>query len=541
MSGVLVAIRRGMWAPVVAVVAMAAVACGSDGEALGENQRTVPVSFGDLITQVSVNGSLVYPERAALMFGAQGTVSEVLVQEGQRVAAGQPLARLDSHATAQLEADVAKARIDLRDARDALARLTSGRDGDGVLASRLDPDASTVSAAQLEYEVARKEWDVKLDAGQDIYDEALAEYLDVVRGWLGIDLTEDQLDMSPAELVESWGVDYEEIFFGSAIASPRIKDIASTTFADDPETPWSELTVFAWRSLFPGRITLSCPESSFSDVTERCVERELETAWETFSAARSDWEKTQAEAALAVGRVGDPLDLALKQAEVAAAESGLEDAVDRLDRAVLKSPWEGIVTRVNVSAGDDVTHTTLAVEVADPSVVELHAIVDEIDVLSIREGLRAEVSMDALPGPILPGTVSALASAPQSQQGVVSFPIRIRIDLPGSLQFPEGLTAVANVIIQEERGVLKVPLSSVRGNFGEPMVLVMSEGKIEERPVALGTSNEFEVVIEGGLQAGEQVVVESQDVAGGGFGFGTFGGRIRGGAVQVEEAPGGRD
>ena len=58
-------------------------------------QRIIPVQYGDLMNQVSTNGSLIFPERETLTFGSAGTVSRVLVKEGQQVTQGQPLAELD--------------------------------------------------------------------------------------------------------------------------------------------------------------------------------------------------------------------------------------------------------------------------------------------------------------------------------------------------------------------------------------------------------------------------------------------------------------
>ena len=62
---------------------------------LGEDQELFPVRLGDLVNEVSVNGSLVFPNRQTLTFGTQGTVEDILVEEGQAVREGGPLARLD--------------------------------------------------------------------------------------------------------------------------------------------------------------------------------------------------------------------------------------------------------------------------------------------------------------------------------------------------------------------------------------------------------------------------------------------------------------
>ena len=79
----------------------------SDQTGVGEDQQLVPVTRGDLVNDVSVNGALVFPNRETVSFGAQGTVGEVLVEEGQGVAEGQELAKLDAETLTSLEKSIA--------------------------------------------------------------------------------------------------------------------------------------------------------------------------------------------------------------------------------------------------------------------------------------------------------------------------------------------------------------------------------------------------------------------------------------------------
>jgi HlyD family secretion protein len=230
----------------------------------------------------------------------------------------------------------------------------------------------------------------------------------------------------------------------------------------------------------------------------------------------------------------DAIDVSLREADVASATASLVAAVQRLEDAVIVAPWDGIVSLLNVEEGDQVNGGTTILEVVDPTVVEVDGIVDEIDVLFVQPGARASISMDAIPGEELNGQVSEVATEAINQQGVVSYPLRIRVQTPQGVLLPEGLSAVAQVIIREERGVLLLPVQALRGSFDEPVVLVSMDGRIEERHVVLGSSDGFWVVIESGLAEAEPVVMESQQAStqqgfaairgliGGGFGGGNF-------------------
>ena len=87
----------------VAILGAYALINDSGGSGLGENQQTVSVQYGDLVKQVSTNGSLVFPIREALTFGTQGTVGDVLAEVGQQVEEGQLLVSLDAATVASLE------------------------------------------------------------------------------------------------------------------------------------------------------------------------------------------------------------------------------------------------------------------------------------------------------------------------------------------------------------------------------------------------------------------------------------------------------
>ena len=181
--------------------------------------------------------------------------------------------------------------------------------------------------------------------------------------------------------------------------------------------------------------------------------------------------------------------------------------------ADLTSPMTGFVSMVEVEAGQTVTANTTIVEIVESTVIEVDAIVDEIDVLFVREGAQAQVTMDALPGQVLRGTVSSIAPAARNQQGVVSYPISIRLDAPEGAQLVEGLSATASIVIREDTDVLLVPNQSIYGSFEQPVIRVMKNGTIEDRPVTLGNSDDFWTVVIEGLQEGDQVVIETSGVS----------------------------
>ncbi len=265
------------------------------------------------------------------------------------------------------------------------------------------------------------------------------------------------------------------------------------------------------------------------------------------------------EALVELSAGADSLAVALRATEVETARSALGTAIENLDGAVLRAPTAGLVTALAIEAGDQVGVNLVAIEVVDTSIAEVDGVIDEIDVLFVRIGTQAVVTMDALEGQRLRGVVSSIAATGTTQAGVVSFPIRVQVEAPQGVQLREGLSAAASVVIRVTSDALLVPSLAVGGSFLQPTVQVLSDGEIAERPVTLGDSDDFLVVVEDGVAEGDLVVVESADGAaspfgnfaagqantfrqlfGAGFGRGGGGAAQRGGGGQAQGGGGGR-
>ena len=216
----------------------------------------------------------------------------------------------------------------------------------------------------------------------------------------------------------------------------------------------------------------------------------------------------EAEATLEDYSAIDQLEIELRQAELVSARATLETAIADLERATLRAPFDGIVVAVNIEPDQQVNANTQAIEIADPSIVEVSGSVDEIDVLFLQVGAQAYVTLEALANQALPGTVSSIASIGTSQQGVVTYPVTIRVDSSDIGQVPEGLSATAQVIIRERNDVALIPLQALYGTVQSPTVKVVSGNDIIEREVSLGISDDFWIVVEDGLEEGETISME---------------------------------
>jgi len=162
------------------------------------------------------------------------------------------------------------------------------------------------------------------------------------------------------------------------------------------------------------------------------------------------------------------------QRAVDQALASLRNAQDQLSKTTIISPLSGQVTRLAVKNGEVAVpgtfsrETGLLMTVSDMSVIEARVNVDETDVVRIKLGDSAQVSIDAFPDTTFAGHVtkianSSVAGASASTSGLVTaaqavdFEVRVTLDHPPKGLRPD-LSATANIITDTRKQVLSVPI-----------------------------------------------------------------------------------
>ena len=117
------------------------------------------------------------------------------------------------------------------------------------------------------------------------------------------------------------------------------------------------------------------------------------------------------------------------------------------------------------------------------------------------------VTLDALPGKIIPGKVRRVApyvSAVEKQARTVDVEVDfVQPEATGKLLV--GYSADVEIILAGRDSVLRIPTAAIREG-GKVLLFDVASGKLEERKVKAGLANwEYTEVLEG-LAAGERIV-----------------------------------
>ncbi|MCH8062096.1 MAG: HlyD family efflux transporter periplasmic adaptor subunit [Chloroflexi bacterium] len=258
-------------------------------------------------------------------------------------------------------------------------------------------------------------------------------------------------------------------------------------------------------------------ENALEDLEELTVSPDpLQVARKRAALSLAEARVADGEVRLAAFEEGFRLQVQLAESKVELANAALGESREDFEGASLVAPFDGIVSVVNIEADDDVKDDTPAMDVVDPTVIDVEGVVDASQVELVRVGVAARVTMDSLAGTILSGNVISLADEPRTDRGVVSFPVTIRVEVPSGVEIPIELTAVSTVILPEQSGVLLVPSKALAHNSlaDYPLVRVLRDGAVLEMPVLVGASNGQWTVVRSGLVEGDKVVVDSSAVAG---------------------------
>ena len=195
---------------------------------------------------------------------------------------------------------------------------------------------------------------------------------------------------------------------------------------------------------------------------------------------------------------------------VSQARAQADRALDTLGKTAIESPIDGVVSRLQVRQGEMVVigiqnqPGTVLMTVSDLNELNAEVQVAEADVLRVKVGQEATISLEALPGRSFAGRVTEVGASALPQQGAGAaareFRVEIRLLEPVEGMRP-GLTCDAEVLVGEKTNITVVPLQSVVIRMQEGVeqsgVFAVEEGRARFVPVETGIIGGLDIEVEG--------------------------------------------
>jgi HlyD family secretion protein len=434
----------------------------------------VEVARKDFVVKITEPGEVAALESVTILAQKDGPIGQ-LAPEGSLVNRGDVLVRLDS---SQQRMALATARAELKLAE----------------ADRLRLETDLVAQRQhLTSELARLRSEVQL---------AEVELADLQKKPLPREVEKARLEVEKAKLAFEQAEERRKIF--PVLAE---KGFIARSALDEAEM-----------NHLAAKVALQVSRFELDKISAGATPEEREKATVKLTQARFALQQ----ATKAAGPQLRSLEAGVERerASVAKATALIDKAEDDFAKTVVRAPQSGLVVYAKAGNTGEKIHPGMMafagqtlMYLPDMSRMIVETLVNEIDLRKVEIGAPAQVTLEAFPGIAVQGKVRRVGTiarikSPKSAAPVKVFDVVVQVEGRDPRLRP-GLTAMVDIIVDQQPDAITVPLSAVLAREGQTVAFVANGAGLEERKVVLGSSNDEAVVVTEGLRSGERVVVDA--------------------------------
>jgi multidrug efflux pump subunit AcrA (membrane-fusion protein) len=468
--------------------------------------NTSTVTRGSVMSAVTGTGTVSPATQQNVSFGASGTVSEIDVKAGDKVSAGQTLAKIDP---TTLQQALTQAQNGLTQAQSTLNNTVNG---------------NSVTVAQ--HSLA--------NAQQSLSD------------------TQAQIDLTSQQDAAALASDQGQLTTDSGSNGTAQQALAACQAKTPPDPNGCASQQQAVNQ------AISQDQAKVNQDQNKIAQDKLSNQRSLDQANNS---VQSAQDSLNSQTIQRPNTIASQQASVSNAQISVANAQRNLNFATLTAPFAGTVLAINGNVGDGVSGGSSSSSSAasssssssaaggaggaggtggsstsssgtgfmvlgDLSGYQVVTPFAESDAARVQPNQTATVTFDAVTGLSLPAHVVSVAQTATVTSNVTNYNVTLVLDQIDQ-RLKSGMTANANVVVQQAQNVLTLP-NSVITHIGNAafVTLLGKDGKTQTRtPVQTGAVGDSSTEIVSGLNLGDRVVrptlrTGTTGTAGGGAGLG---------------------
>jgi HlyD family secretion protein len=258
------------------------------------------------------------------------------------------------------------------------------------------------------------------------------------------------------------------------------------------------------------------------------LKRDMERArkmWQEGLIGQNARDETEKNYELALNRQRSAVaNLTVARSAIVRAEALLEQthavearAEEDLRNATILSPLDGVVLSRDREMGDAVSSiltmgsgATLIMTLGDLAEVYVKGKVDESDLGRIYVKQPARIKVESFKDDRFQGRVTKISPQGVEKDNVTTFEVRVSIsNESGKLR--SGMTANAEIVLEEKKGVLAIPESAIHYKKDKTTEVEIVDVSLEtgkrKIPVTTGISNGAKTEIANGLTEGQQVIL----------------------------------
>ena len=500
------------------------------------------VKYGQVLQEVSENGTVKMGEEINLGFKNSGTIEKIYIEVGKNVKEGDVLVELDKTTLyiqfqeANSALAISQAKLDkllagaapeeIQQAKTAVSNaettLTSSRqnleDVTAQAKDSLDSDyqdalnvlndsylksynaQNTVGSIERTYFYKNDQEGVKVKENREAIEKwvlQIKSYLDKAKA----DSAKENIDIALSKTKNSLSGIYDSLRIIREICEePNYRGVVSATdktFLDTQKTNINTAltnTVNAEQTISSIRLA--------NDFNINTAKASVSTAEGSVQAAKDDL------TLLAAPPRKEDIDL--YRAQVTKDESQIHLLENQILETGLKSPVAGKVTEIKKRAGEQVQSALKDTVVVILPATSFNIKVDiyEEDVVRVAIGNPVDITLVAFPGQILKGKLISINPAEKIIDGVVYYEATVIFD-EAPLAVKPGMTADLTIKASSRENVLVIPTEAVQKKDGKTFIQILKAGKPEEKEIITGlwgTNDLVEVI--SGLSEGEEIILQ---------------------------------
>jgi HlyD family secretion protein len=194
----------------------------------------------------------------------------------------------------------------------------------------------------------------------------------------------------------------------------------------------------------------------------------------------------------------------------------MNDMKNKINTLKVVAPFDGLFStdfvnqKTNILSsypvGATVINATQFGAVSSLDNMQLSLQVDELDLPSVKDKMQANVKVDSIANRTFTGEVNQISTVGTTTNGVTFYTVVLSVPNTNSL-LKYGMTATAEILIQDKKDILMVPLSALQSKQGKRYVTVKNAAGVNEsKEVTIGIRSKTMVEITKGLNEGDKVI-----------------------------------
>ena len=180
--------------------------------------------------------------------------------------------------------------------------------------------------------------------------------------------------------------------------------------------------------------------------------------------------------------------------------ANISDLRSEYNKSIIYSPVNGFVGNINIEKGQNIKANDKAMRIISDG-YEIEALLSESDIVYVKPGQIADIKLDALDIKAT-GTVSKVDNIPQDDSKSIKYKIKVHINNNDKIY--TGMSATANIIVQEKSDVLTVPYSVIKREGSKTYILGPNKENIYVETGIKGNKNNIEII--SGLKEKDQIL-----------------------------------